>query len=70
MEGRTLTGDHEYHGSMTMSDGTRVDLSADDAKRLWDEMTRKQTERAERMPDTYSALAALSSAESRLRELG
>ena len=65
-----MADDHEFHGSMTMSDGRRVQLSAEEAKALWEEMERSQAERAARMPDTHSALAAISSAHGRLRELG
>jgi hypothetical protein len=65
-----VTEDHDFHGSMTMSDGSRVALSADEAKAIWDAYERAQAERAERLPDTNSALAALSSAHERLRELG
>lgn len=65
-----MVADQEYHGSMTMNDGSRVALSADEAKALWEAMERSQAERAERMPNTYSALATLNSARDRLRELG
>jgi hypothetical protein len=60
----------EYHGSMTMADGTRHALSADEAKSLWEQMERVQAERAAAMPDTHAALATLVSAQSRMRELG
>lgn len=65
-----MADDHEFHGSMTMSDGSHVPLSADEAKAIWDTIERHRAERAERLPDTYSALAALNSALERLRELG
>lgn len=62
--------DHDYHGRMTLSDGSHFELSSDEAKSLWDYMKRVEAERAERMPDTRSALAALVSAEQRMKELG
>lgn len=65
-----MTSEHDYHGHITKSDGSHVALSADEAKALWESMERAQAERAERMPDTYAALAALNSAVGRLRELG
>jgi hypothetical protein len=65
-----LTSDHEYHGHVTMSDGSHVKLSCDEAKAILDSIERSQAERAERMPDTYAALSALCSAAERLKELG
>jgi hypothetical protein len=65
-----LTQDHEYHGHITMADGSHVELSSEEAKRIWDEVRQKQAERSERMPDTYSALSALVSASERMKELG
>jgi hypothetical protein len=59
-----------YHGSMKMSDGSRVALTADEAESLWQAMEKRQADRATRMPDTKSALAELNSAHDRLRELG
>ncbi len=60
----------EYYGHKTMSDGSHVPFSSDEAKSLWDQMERRTAERAQRMPDARSALAMISSAKERLRELG
>ncbi len=65
-----MANDHDYHGSMTMSDGNHLALSADEAKALWDAIERASAKRARRLPNTHAALAALSSANDRLRELG
>jgi hypothetical protein len=62
--------DNEFHGSMTMSDGSRRDLTAEEAKSLWEQMERAQAKRAAEMPDTHATLSALVSAGSRMRELG
>lgn len=65
-----MTDDNGFHGSMTMSDGSHIALSADEAKAMWDAFERAQAKRARRLPNTHSALSALSSARERLRELG
>lgn len=62
--------DNDYHGSMTMADGSRVALSADEAKSLWDSIEKATAERAVRLPDAHACLAAMSSASSRMKELG
>jgi hypothetical protein len=53
-----------------MADGSRVALSADEAKALWDAAERAQKERAERLPDVQSCLSSFLSAKDRMRELG
>lgn len=65
-----MTSENDYHGHMTLSDGSHVALSADEAKALWDSIKRAKAERAERMPDTRSTLAALVSAVHRMKDFG
>lgn len=65
-----MMDEEEYHGSMTMTDGRRVYLTSDEAKSLWDDIDRGIADRAERMPDSKSALSIINSAISRLKELG
>lgn len=65
-----MSNEHDYHGHVTMSDGSHQALSTDEAKAIWDAIKRAEAERAERMPDTRSALATLVSAEQRMKELG
>lgn len=62
--------EEQFSGSMTTTDGRRVQLSAEEAKALWDACIEAQKERADRQPDTAACLAAMSSAETRLKELG
>lgn len=62
--------DKEFHGSVTMADGSRRALSSEEAKALWEQIERADAERAAAMPDAHTALAALVSAVSRMRELG
>lgn len=59
-----------YGGHMTLADGSHVHLSPEEAKRLWDDSTRRTAERAVRLPDEGSALRAMFDAYDRLRELG
>ncbi len=65
-----MSDDGQYHGHMTMSDGTHVALSADEAKALWEEVERRNKELATRLPDEKSALAAMFEAFCRLKQLG
>jgi hypothetical protein len=60
----------EYHGSMKMTDGRRVPLSADEAKGMWEAIERSAADRAERIPTSLVALKILSEAKDRMRELG
>lgn len=65
-----MTEEKEYSGSMTASDGTRVMLTPEQAKAMWEECERKDAERAKTYPDSLSCLRAMSSAEERLKQLG
>lgn len=60
----------EIHGSATLADGTRVALTPEDAKAIWQHAEKSQAKRAEMMPTAEDALRALIQAEQRLRELG
>lgn len=59
-----------YSGSATLTDGTRVPLSSDQAEDLWKMADDAKTARAEAMPTAQDALRTLLQAEDRLRELG
>jgi hypothetical protein len=60
----------QYHGHMTLVDGSRVALSADEAKRLWEDAERATAQAAMDMPAAGDAMAAISRAKERLRKLG
>jgi hypothetical protein len=60
----------EYHGHMTLSDGTHVPLSKEEAEKLWLESERIAKERAEKLPTEKDAIDALFEAQVRLKELG
>ncbi|NOV17871.1 hypothetical protein E5S70_17610 [Ensifer adhaerens] len=60
----------DYHGSMRMADGSRVSLTEEEAKELWQVVKQAGKDRAERLPDAKACLTALSSAKDRMRELG
>lgn len=62
--------DREFYGSASMSDGTRVALTSEQAKALWQRAEEAKAQRAETMPTAQDALRALIAAEERLRELG
>lgn len=62
--------DREFYGSASMSDGTRVALTEEQAKAFWKMAEDAKAQRAETMPTAEDALRALISAEDRLRELG
>lgn len=65
-----MSADSDYHGSMRMADGSRVALSADEAKALWDSIEKRGAERAAKLPDEKTAIGAMFEAYDRLRELG
>lgn len=60
----------EFSGSTRLKDGTRVQLSAQEAEALWRNAEQAQAERASRLPDEKSAINAMCDAYDRLRELG
>lgn len=60
----------QYHGHKTMIDGTRVQLTADEAKALWEYAEAKKAKRAADMPTAQDALKVMSDARQRLQELG
>jgi hypothetical protein len=60
----------EHHGSMRMADGSRVQLTPEQAKALWDAAEKAQADRAKDLPDTNACLSNLCSAKGRLQELG
>ena len=60
----------DYHGHKTMSDGSHVALSADEAKALWERIENEKNERASKLPDSLACLSAISQAKNRMRELG
>lgn len=60
----------EFHGHITMSDGSHIPLTAADATRLWDKIRNAHKERAEKMPDDAAALRVMQDGFQRLRDLG
>lgn len=60
----------EYHGHMTLADGSHVPLTKDQAEALWLESERQSAARAAKLPDEKSAISALFEAQVRLKELG
>jgi hypothetical protein len=62
--------DKGYYGHKTLSDGTHLPLSAEEAERLWHDIEAKAAERAARLPDEKACLNAMMDAYVRLRELG
>lgn len=60
----------QYRGEMTLADGRRVTLTADQAREMVERVDHQRRERAERLPDEQSALHAMFEAYDRLRELG
>lgn len=60
----------EYHGHMTLADGSHVALTADDAEKIWRESEQRTADRAAKLPDEKIAIGAMFEAFDRLRELG
>lgn len=60
----------EFHGSMRMTDGSRVALSSEEAKAIWDRVKQIDEERAAQMPTARDALSVLGGAVDRLKTLG
>lgn len=65
-----MSGVKDYHGHMTLADGSHIPLTKDDAEALWAAVEVAKAKRAETMPTAQDALRALTTAEERLRELG
>jgi len=62
--------DGDYHGSATLSDGSRVALTSDEAKALWEASEAAQAKAETDFPDQQSALREISRAVQRLRDFG
>jgi hypothetical protein len=62
--------EQKYYGSASLTNGTRVSLTEEQAKALWQMAEDAKAKRASAMPTAQDALRALISAEERLRELG
>jgi hypothetical protein len=60
----------DYHGHMTMVDGTHVALTKDEAEALWRHFEEADAKDAADMPDAEAALAVICRARQRLRKLG
>lgn len=60
----------EYHGHMTMADGSHLPLSKDDADALWKSIKAGQKEMSEQMPTARDALRTINNAQQRLNDLG
>ena len=60
----------DYHGHMTMADGSHVPLTKEEAEALLAAVEAEKAKRANDMPTALDALRALISAEERLRDLG
>jgi hypothetical protein len=65
-----VTDQNNYHGHMTMSDGSHVPLSEDEAAALWAAMKDAEAKRASDMPDITAALSVACGAIQRARDLG
>jgi hypothetical protein len=58
----------DYHGHMTMADGSHVALTADEAKALWEATEAAQAKSEADFPDEQTALREISRAMQRLRD--
>jgi hypothetical protein len=65
-----MSDEPKFHGHMTMADGTHVPLTEQQCKQMWEDSERHIAERAKKLPDVKTALAAMFEAYDRLRELG
>lgn len=59
-----------YRGHKKLADGTRVNLTEEEAKDIWEGITAMDAERAEAMPTTQDALEVMHTGRTRLRDLG
>lgn len=60
----------EFSGSARLTDGSRVMLSPDEAKALWDAVEASQEKAKADFPDEQTALREISRAMQRLRDFG
>lgn len=60
----------DFHGSMKMKGGTRVQLSPEQARAMWKDVEATRKARAAKLPDEKAALDAMCEAYHRLHELG
>jgi hypothetical protein len=60
----------EYHGHMTLADGSHVPLTKEQGEDLWNAAMAAKAKRAEEMPDIQAALRVMTNAYHRLEELG
>ena len=60
----------QYSGHKTLPNGSRVAMTPDEAKRLWEGIQNAARREAELMPETASVIAMMQSTCSRLRKLG
>lgn len=60
----------EFHGHKTMADGSRVPLTSAEVEAIWKAVETARAKRDAAMPRAKDALAAISSAHSRMNDLG
>lgn len=60
----------EYHGHITLEDGSHVLLTAEMAKVLWEAAERSSADRAALMPTSRDAMRMISKAHQRMNDLG
>jgi hypothetical protein len=60
----------DYHGHMTLEDGSHIPLTAADAEAFWKEALAEKAARAAAMPTEQDAIRQMSEAYHRLKELG
>lgn len=65
-----MSGNGEYYGHKTMTDGSHVPLTKDEADSIWRAVEDAEVKRAQEMPTARDALATLIHAEQRMKELG
>ncbi len=63
-------GERVVHGSYTDSSGKRIQMTPEQAERLWQHVERKTAERREKYPDEKTCIHAIADAIQRLEELG
>lgn len=59
-----------YHGHKTMTDGTHVPLTFEEARAMWESIERKEAATAEKLPTEQSCIDAICEAYHRLQKLG
>tara|TARA_R100001132_G_C3252327_1_gene79088 strand:- start:14 stop:478 length:465 start_codon:yes stop_codon:yes gene_type:complete len=59
-----------YRESMTMNDGTRKDLTPDEAEAIWKDIERIEEDRKRRIPTSEDAMRVIMDANKRLNDLG